>query len=133
MGSEEVLDGEASAMAGLPGVDTEGEERLERLDWLTRSLLSVNRLYFFRLAASFTTAGRAETGSIRENVCVADLTSSSITCWHDCTFGDLLVQSLEEDALINVLHMDEVGVIGVDGLIESLKLLQRERDMWVKL
>lgn len=31
-GSEEVLVGEASAMAGLLGVETDGEERLERLD-----------------------------------------------------------------------------------------------------
>lgn len=50
---------EATAVAGLPGVDTdgEGEERLERLDWLTRSL-SINRLCFFKFAASFTTAGQ---------------------------------------------------------------------------
>ena len=50
-------DGEADArpLTGLPGVDADGEERLERLDWLRRSLLSVNRLCFFRLAASFTT------------------------------------------------------------------------------
>ena len=46
--------------AGLLGVEAFGEDRLERLDRLSRSLLSVNRLCFLRLAASFTTAGREE-------------------------------------------------------------------------
>ena len=43
-----------SAGAGLPGVE---QKTLERVDWLSRSRLSFNRLYFFRLAASFTTGG----------------------------------------------------------------------------
>jgi hypothetical protein len=47
--------GENGTLAGLLGVDGM-EGRLERLVWLRGSLLSVNRLCFFRLAASFTTA-----------------------------------------------------------------------------
>lgn len=45
-----------------------------------------------------------------------------------CTFGDLLVQTLEEDALVDVLHVDVVGVIRVDGLVQTLELLQRDGD-----
>ena len=43
--------------AGLPGVEGAEPKTLERLDWLSRSRLSFSRLYFFRLAASFTTGG----------------------------------------------------------------------------
>lgn len=52
----------------------------------------------------------------------------------DClTFGDLLVQSLQEDVLINVLNMDEVGVVDVNELFQTLKLLYRERHTWVTI
>lgn len=57
-------------------------------------------------------------------MCVADLLSSV-----NRTFVDLLVQYLQEDALINVLHMDEVGVVGFNGLLQTLKLLYRETCM----
>lgn len=50
-----------TAVRGLVGVEVFGEMRLEQLDWL-RSSLSMNRSYFLRLAASFTTA---ETGAQR--------------------------------------------------------------------
>lgn len=43
------------------------------------------------------------------------------------TFGHLLVQSLLEDVLVNVLDVDEVGVVGVDKLFEILDLLYRDR------
>lgn len=43
-----------------------------------------------------------------------------------CTFGDLLVQSLKENALINILNMDEVGVVRIDELFKTLKFLHRE-------
>lgn len=52
----------------------------------------------------------------------------SVTCKHSHTFGDLLVQSLQEDALINILDMDEVGVVGIDERFKTLKLLYRESE-----
>jgi len=45
-----------------------------------------------------------------------------------CTFRNLLVQNLQENALIDVLHMEEAGVVGVDGLLETLKLLCRQTE-----
>lgn len=44
------------------------------------------------------------------------------------TFGHLLVQSLLEDVLVNILDVDEVGVVGVDKLFEILDLLYRDRN-----
>lgn len=56
---------------------------------------------------------------MREN----DADVSSSVCR---TFSDLLVQRLQEDVLIYVLYMDEVGVVGVYCLLEFLKLLYRD-------
>lgn len=43
------------------------------------------------------------------------------------TLRDLLVQDLQEDVLIDVLHVDEVGVVSVDGLFQTLELLWADR------
>lgn len=50
----------------------------------------------------------------------------SSVCMQRLTFRDLLVQSLQEDALVNVVNMDEVGVVGVAELFKTLKLLNRQ-------
>lgn len=51
---------------------------------------------------------------------------------HQCeahlTFADLLVKSLQQDVLIYVLDVDEVGVVIVDGFLKTLQLLIREPD-----
>lgn len=52
----------------------------------------------------------------------------------DClTFGHLLLQYLQEDVLENVLNMDEVGVVSVDELVKTLKLLEQRINQSIDL
>lgn len=49
------------------------------------------------------------------------------------TFGGLRVQDLQEDFLVDVLYVNEVSIVGVDGLFKTLKLLWTNKETKFRL